>query len=125
MKLIMLITAQVEKGLDVAQSWQEAGAPGVTILRSYGLYSLQKAIQHGDVELPRMVSSVAAAMAHIIDSVEQNGEILLSIVDADMVDQLVEAASKVLGDLTEPDSGLLLVIDVERAIGVRDHRSQS
>jgi hypothetical protein len=121
MKLVMLITAQVEKGLDVALSWQEAGAPGVTILRSHGLFSLQKAVQHGDVELPRMVSSVAAALAHIIDSVEQNGEILLSVVDPDMVDNLLDATTRILGDLTLPDNGILLVIDVERAIGVRDH----
>jgi hypothetical protein len=121
MKLVILITAQVEKGLDVALSWQEAGAPGVTILRSHGLFSLQKAVQHGDVELPRMVSSVAAALAHIIDSVEQNGEILLSVVDPDMVDNLLDATTRILGDLTLPDNGILLVIDVERAIGVRDH----
>jgi hypothetical protein len=121
MKLVMLITAQKEKGLDVALAWQEAGAPGVTILRAHGLNNLQKTIQHGAVELPRMVSSVAAALAHIIDSVEQNGEILLSVVEADMVDKLLEVANSVLGDLTLPNNGILLVIDIERAIGVRDH----
>jgi hypothetical protein len=46
-------------------------------------------------------------------------------VDNDMVDSLVEAASKILGDLTKPDTGIMFVIDIERAIGVRDPRHDS
>lgn len=121
MKLVMLITAQIEKGLDVALAWQEAGATGVTILRSYGLFTLQRKIQHGDVELPRMVSSVAAALAHLLDTVEENGHILISVVEPEMVDKLINAANNVLGDLTEPNNGILIVLDLERAIGIRDH----
>jgi hypothetical protein len=123
MKLVMLITAQVEKGLDVALSWQEAGAPGVTIIHSHGLYSLQQAVQHGEVELPRMVSSMAAALAHVFESVEQTVQIFISVVNPEQVDKLVAAANAVLGDLTEPNHGILVVLDIERAIGVRDHRN--
>jgi len=121
MKLVMLITAQIERGLDVALAWQEAGATGVTIVRSYGLFTLQRTIQRGEVELPRMVSSVAAILAHLLDTVEENGHILLSVVEPEMVDKLVDATNKTLGDLTEPNNGILLVLDLERAIGLRDH----
>lgn len=124
MKLVILITAEIERGLEVAQSWQEAGAPGVTILRTHGLYSLQQEAQR-NVELPRMIVSMAAALAAILDNVEERGEMILSLVDAAMVDPLIDAASAVLGDLTQPDHGVLFVIDVERAIGVRDHRQKS
>lgn len=124
MKLVILITAEIERGLEVAQSWQNVGAPGVTILRTHGLYSLQQEAQR-HVELPRMIVSMAAALAAILDNVEERGEMILSLVEAALVDSLIDAASAVLGDLTQPDHGVLFVIDVERAIGVHDHRQKS
>jgi nitrogen regulatory protein PII len=122
MKLVILITTHIERGLEVAQAWQSAGSPGVTILRTYGLYTLQQEAKRGDIELPRMIASMAAAMAHIIDSVEERGEMILSVVDDDMVDALVQAASGVLGDLTSPGHGVLFVLPLDQAIGVRDPR---
>jgi hypothetical protein len=121
MKLVVLITAQVEEGLDIAQAWQEAGAPGVTIVRSHGLHTLQRELRSGSVELPRMIASMGAAMASILDNVEERGEIILSVVEDDLVDSLIDAANQVLGDLTEPNHGILFVLALERAIGVRRH----
>ncbi|MEP7291467.1 MAG: P-II family nitrogen regulator [Chloroflexota bacterium] len=121
MKLVILITSQVEAGLDVAQAWQEAGAPGVTIIRSHGLHSLQRELRSGQVELPRMMISMGVAMAAILDNMEERGEIILSVVEDELVDALIAAANRVLGDLTEPDNGVLFVLPVEQAIGVRRH----
>ena len=121
MKLVVLITSRITNGLDVAQSWQEAGAPGVSIVRTHGLYGLQEEVRDGGVELPRMVVSMASAMAHILDNVEEKGELVLSLVPEALVDTLIDKANDVLGDLTAPNNGILFVIDVERAIGVRSH----
>lgn len=125
MKLVILITTQIEHGLEVAQAWQDAGAPGVTILRTYGLYTLQQQVQGGNVELPRIVVSMTTAMAHIIDSVEERGELILSVVDDSLVDTLITAANTVLGDLTGPGNGVLFVLPVDRAVGVRDPRGDN
>ncbi len=121
MKLVILITAQIEAGLDIAQAWQEAKAPGVTIVRSHGLHMLQKELRSGQVELPRMMVSMGIAMAAIIDNMEERSEIILSLVDDALVDALIAAANQVLGDLTEPNHGVLFVVPVERAIGVHNH----
>lgn len=121
MKLVILITGKVEDGLDIAQAWQDAGAPGVTIVPSHGLHSLQRELSSGAVELPRMVASMGAAMAAILDNLEARNEIILSLVDDELVDPLIAAANAVLGDLTKPDHGILFTIPVERAIGVRRH----
>lgn len=121
MKLVILITAKIEHGLEVAQSWQDAGAPGVTILRTHGLHTLQRELERGDIELPRMVASMASAMAALIENVEERGEMIFSLVDDDLVDDLIAQTSNVLGDLTEPNSGVLFTIPIERAIGVRHH----
>lgn len=121
MKLVLLITPQIDKGLDVAQAWQEAGAPGVTIIRSHGLHTLQKELQSGSVELPRMVVSMGAAMAAIIDNMEERGEMIISIVEDELVDPVIAAANEVLGDLTSPNAGVLVTLPIERAVGVRHH----
>jgi nitrogen regulatory protein PII len=124
-KLVILITAEVEKGLDAAQAWQQAGAPGVTIIRTYGLFTLQGALERGEVELPRMIASMAGALAGIIDSVEERGALILSLVDENLVDALIREANNILGDLEKPYHGILFVVDVERAIGVRHHSNPS
>jgi nitrogen regulatory protein PII len=121
MKLVVLITAQVEAGLDIAQAWQDAGAPGVTVLRAHGLHTLQQELRSGSVELPRMIASMGAAMAAIIDNVEERGEVLLSLVEDEMVDPLIAAANETLGDLSQPNHGILFVLPIERAIGVRHY----
>ena len=123
MKLVILITTQNEKGLDVALAWQEAGVPGVTILRTHGLYTLQQEARHGGIELPLMLTSMASALAHIIDNIEERGQMLLSIVEPEMVDKLIEVTHRTLGNLNRPDTGVLFVLDVERAIGVTRHGS--
>jgi nitrogen regulatory protein PII len=121
-KLVMLITAQVENGLEIAQSWQEAGAPGVTILRAHGLHALQTELKSGSVELPLMVTSMGTAMAAILESLEELNQIILSVVEDETVDKLITAANGVLGDLTEPNTGILFVLPLDRVVGLRDHR---
>ena len=66
MKLIILITAEREHGLTIAEAWQKAGAPGITIVQTNGLYSLQQEVKAGNIELPRMVSSMAAAVSALL-----------------------------------------------------------
>ena len=125
MKLVILITAKPERGLETAQAWREAGAPGVTIIRAHGLQTLEAEVREGSVELPRMVVSMAAAMAHIIDNVEERGQVILSLVDDDLVSKLEAAATEQLGDLTEKHTGVMFVLPVERAIGVISHDKQT
>ncbi len=124
MKLAILITSRLEGGLDVAQSWQERGAPGVTVLRAQGIHSLQDEVQQGNIELPRMVLSMAGAMAAIIDNMERTGLIVLSVVEDEMVDMLVAAATEILGDLYKPDTGILFVLDVAKAFGVKHYTAR-
>ncbi len=121
MKLIILITAQTERGLEVALAWREAGAPGVTIIPSHGLHTLQKKAKSGGLELPMIITSMADAMAGLLQASETNSLIILSVTPAVVMDKVIEATTRVLGDLTAPDTGVVFVLDVEKAIGVRDH----
>jgi len=121
MKLIVLITARIEDGLEIAQAWHEVGAPGVTIIHAHGLHTLQQELKSGTVELPRMVVSMGAAMAAILENMEGHSQMILSVVEDELVDKLIAAANQALGDLTEPDHGILFTLTLDSAIGVRRH----
>lgn len=111
-KLVVLITSHVENGLQVAEAWHEAGAPGVTIIESQGLHRLQE--KSRSLELPLFVS-----MTSVMRELEEGSDVILSIVDDDQVNTLIAAAGTVLGDLLQPDTGILFVLDVERVVGLR------
>lgn len=124
MKMVIIITAQAEQGLMVAQAWQSAGATGVTIIRTHGFRSLQEATQNRGIELQFVVASMASAMAQVLSNFEDEGLLLLSVVDDALVDKLQDAATSELGDMREPYNGIMLVIDIERAIGIYHHSDQ-
>jgi len=125
MKLIILITSNIESGLEVANRWQEAGAPGVTIIKSVGLYSLQEKIKRGSVEVPlHIASSMTSMMAHVLGEMEHTNHVLLSVVPKDIIPELLDEARDVMGDLLQPGNGVAFVVPLDQAIGVRLHSDE-
>ena len=113
-KLVVLITPQLEEGYEIAEAWQENGAPGVTLIDGYGLFRLQEATRKSEV-LPGMLS-----MLEIVRSRQDNNIILLCIVDDPaMADTLIGIADSKLGGLPEPHNGIAFVVDVEKVVGLR------
>ena len=124
MKLIILITSNIENGLDVANRWQDAGAPGVTIIKSVGLYSLQQKIKKGSFEVPlHIASSMTSMMAYMLGQMEHTNHVLLSVVPKDLIPKLMSEAVEVMGDLLDPDNGVAFVVPLDEAIGVRLHQN--
>ena len=120
MKLMILITSNIENGFDVAVRWQEAGAPGVTIIKGVGLYSLQRKIARDSLEVPlHIVSSMTSLMAYVLREMEHTNHVLLSVVPKELVPTLLDEARAVMGDLMEPNNGVAFVIPLDEAIGVR------
>ncbi|HML24160.1 MAG TPA: hypothetical protein PKD09_21075 [Aggregatilinea sp.] len=110
-KLVILITPQMEKGLEVAEAWEAAGAAGVTLIESYGLHHVRE--KSRTKELPLFVS-----MVNVLRQVEETNQTILSVVPDELVDSLLDAACSVLGDLrTQPDTGVAFVLDVDRIFG--------
>jgi hypothetical protein len=115
-KLVILITTHIEKGLAVAEAWEAAGSPGVTLIESHGLRRLRE--QSRKIEIPLFVS-----MTNLLSQIEETNQTLLTVVDDDsMVDRLIDAAGGVLGDLCDENTGIAFVLDVERTFGVRPCR---
>jgi len=116
-KLIVLITTHIEKGLAVAEAWEAAGAPGVTLIESHGLHRLRE--RSKEFELPLIVS-----MAHLMRQVEETNQTIFTVVDDDLVDVMLNAACQALGvpTLEQSGVGVAFIIDVERTIGMRPCR---
>jgi nitrogen regulatory protein PII len=119
-KMVFLITTHIDKGLAVAEAWEAAGAPGVTLIESHGLRRLQE--QSRRLEIPLFVS-----MTSLLRQVEETNQTILTVVDDDLVDAMIDAACHVLGaeDLNEEGAGVAFVIDVERVIGMRSTRQST
>jgi hypothetical protein len=109
-KLVVLITTHVEKTLAIAEAWQKAGAPGVTLVPSHGFRTLQARTRK--LELPHFVN-----MATILKQVEDTTQMLLSVVDDHLVDALVQATHSALPEPLTPKTGVGFVIDVDRMFG--------
>lgn len=113
MKLVILITAQVEQSLQVATAWQQAGAGGVTILQGNGLHRLHKKLEIRD-DLPLIPS-----LAKLLRSNEVDTHLLVSVVDDDLAPKLSTETVAILGDLTVPGNGLIFSIDIADVLGLR------
>ena len=120
MKLIILITSDAENGLEVATRWQDVGTPGVTVIKSIGLYSLQRKIKHDSIEVPlHIASSMSSMLAYVLREMEHTNHVLLSVAPEALVPKLLEEARAVMGDLMEPNHGVAFVVPLDQAIGVR------
>ena len=110
-KLVVLVTTHVEKTLAIAEAWQKAGAPGVTLVPSHGFRTLQERTRK--LELPHFVN-----LATILKQVDDTTQMLFSVVDDHLVDALTRATRSVLRDPLTPTTGIGFIIDVDRVFGM-------
>ena len=110
-KLVVLVTTHIEKTLALAEAWQKAGAPGVTLVPSHGFRTLQERTRK--LELPHFVN-----LSTILKQVDDTTQMLFSVVDDGLVDALAQATRAVLGDPLTPKTGIGFVIDVDRVFGM-------
>ncbi len=117
-KLVVLITARDDVAQEVGVGWQKAGAPGVTIIEGYGLQRIRESSPTAEI-LPGMMSLVDILRAN-----QPSSFILMALLEHDeggVIDAMLKATQETLGDLQSPENGIFFVIDVERAVGIRNH----
>jgi len=113
MKLAILITAQMERSLEVANAWKDANASGVTILEGYGLYRLQQKWDIRD-DIPLIPS-----LSSLLSRQGEDTHLLMTIVDDAIADKLHDITVNILGDLTIPGNGVLAIIEIAQVFGLR------
>jgi nitrogen regulatory protein P-II 1 len=116
--MILLVLHDPELLEAVTRAWDEAGAPGITILSSLGTGRLRHKSGLRD-DLPLIPS-----LHDLLDNEELYNRTLFTIVEGDdTVARIVNATQQVTGDLDEPDSGILIVLPISQAYGLHRKRN--
>ena len=113
-KLVILVTTDVANSLRIAERWQGAGAPGVSIIDTHGVRGLQRQKGHRAPEL-----SLATSMASILHQIRETNVLIFSVVEETLVDELISIAQSIAGDLTTPETGILFVVNVDQVISTK------
>jgi hypothetical protein len=112
--LVILVVHDIEKLEDVVAGWRSAGVGGATILPSLGLASLDKKRALRE-DMPLM-----PLMDAIFEDDEELNRTLFTIIDGkETLDKVVEVTQNILGDLDSPNNGVMAILPVEAAYGVR------
>lgn len=110
--LVVLIVDDPDDCSPILDRWEEIGVSGVTILESTGLGRLRRAALRDDI-------SIMPSLRDIFSSREVPHRTLLSVVDdQEKVDQMVNSAQEIIGDLHDPSTGFMFVVPVLKAYGL-------
>ena len=112
MYLILLVLNNPDKLEDLLIAWEESGVQGATVLFSTGLGRIRQMDAWRD-DMPLIPS-----LRDFYEVPENMNRTVFTVVNTEaQVDSVVEATEKVVGDLDENESGLLLVLPVARSYG--------
>jgi nitrogen regulatory protein PII len=115
-QLVILIANDPEDCPAILEAWEGLGVSGVTILESSGLGRLRKAGMQDDFPL-------LPSLKDMFGSREIYHRTLLSVVEGqEKVDQMIEAAQKIIGDLANEHTGFMFVVPVSQVIGMGKNR---
>lgn len=113
--LLMMILEDVQKLKPLLDAWEKAGVPGVTILESLGKGRLQGWLARDDLRF-------IPPLRNLLQAEALNQRTLLAVLEDDeTLERAVQVASQVIGDFAAPNTGLLFVVPVSRALGLKKH----
>ena len=114
MSLLLFVLHDPEKMRELLDAWKEAGASGATVLFSTGMGRISRSPALRD-DLPLMPS-----LEDFLPKVEHLSRTIFSMIeDEAVVERVIAATERVVGDLCQPDRGLLMVLPVSRVYGLR------
>lgn len=113
LKLLLLVTPQIDSSHQIGEAWQRAGASGVTFVEVHGLFRMQQ-MSHTHDLLPGTLSLMS-----ILRQNEQHNILMFSVVRSDQVEALRKATESIIGDINQAHNGIMFVLDVEQAFGLR------
>ncbi len=120
MFMILLILDNPDYCKVVLDAWDNAGAYGVTILPSTGLGRVRRSAGLQD-DMPLMPS-----LEEFFKEEESQNRTLITIVqDQPTVDRIIAATEKIVGDLNEPNTGILAVLPVTQVYGLQPRGKRS
>jgi nitrogen regulatory protein PII len=114
MYMVLFVLHDPDKLSALLDSWESIGLPGVTILHSTGLGRYRSHASLWD-DMP-----LFPGLDDFYDHEELFSRTLFTILPESIEpDQVLEATQKVVGDLNQPDRGLLVVLPLTKVYGLR------
>jgi len=111
--MVLLIVDDLNRCPDVLDAWDAAKVPGITILDSTGMGTLRQYSIRDDLPMMPNLSDLFRAREH------RHRTIFSVVQGEERVDELVGITEKILGDLNEPNTGVLFVLPVSRVFGLQ------
>jgi nitrogen regulatory protein P-II 1 len=110
MYMLIMVLDDSEHLNDVLQAWVSAGVPGVTILESTGINRV----------LPRdQAGPMFAGFSHIFGSGRVGHNTIFAVIESmELAETAVRATEAVVGDLNEPNTGIVFVLPVAKSWGI-------
>lgn len=118
MYMVMFVLDDPEQLDAVLDAWDSIGVSGVTILESSGINRRRSAIQVG--------TPFMAGMNRLMSGSHVNNFTLLTIVnDKEVAQSCAQAAQAIVGDLSQPNTGVLAAWPLEIVLGIPDPGNKS
>jgi nitrogen regulatory protein PII len=114
MYLILFVLHDAEKLEELLDAWERVGVSGVTILHSTGLGRIRTDGFMDDIPL---FPSLESILRHD-EEINFSRTLFTVVADDEMVNKVVQATQSLVGDLSKPDTGLLVVLPVHHAYGL-------
>ena len=112
MYLVLFVLDDCDKTEELLDAWENIGVSGVTVLHSTGLGRIRNYGLRDDLPLLPSLESLT-------EHEEYFNRTLFTVIKEDaLIDEIVSVTEDIVGDLTLPNSGLLIVVPVLRAYGI-------
>lgn len=121
MYFILFVLHDITKVKDLLEAWEHAGVKGATLLFSTGLGRIRQ--NYGLMEDFPLFPS----MNTIIDELEEMdlNRTIFSVVESDeIVKKVLLKTQEVVGDLSKPNSGILIVLPVAQVYGLKEYNPE-
>jgi nitrogen regulatory protein P-II 1 len=112
MYLILFVLDNPDKLEELLDAWEKAGTGGATVLSSTGMHRLNAGVIRDDIPL-------IPGLDDFYKRVEDYHRTLFTIVkDDEMINKIVDATQSVVGNLNEPNTGILVVLPTAQVYGI-------
>ena len=123
-QMVLMVLNNPDYCMSLLEAWENAGAPGITILESTGLVSIRQAQSGVRDDLPLMPS-----LSNLFRGKEEHHRTMFTVVEDDVQAQAVIAATeKVFAEFENEDrdeSGILFVLPVTSSTSFTTARARA
>ena len=97
-------------------AWEETGVKGITIIPSTGLGRIRTSALREDLPLIPRLEDLLCHTENL------NRTIFTIVEDEEIIDKIVSVTEQIVGDLYEPDTGILAVLPLTRVYGIKQRQ---